>query len=68
MGIKVAGTLQSGPLILLATLSIPSRSKLPDRFSFLFDGIVPHLQKLKNEEGHNSLKLEKGINRLFISI
>lgn len=43
MGTKVAGTLQSGPLTFLATLSIPSRSKLPDRFSFLFDGIVPHL-------------------------
>lgn len=75
MGFKVAGTLQAGPLAFKATLSIllspfprPLRGKLPNRFPFLLDEIVPHFQKLKNEEDRNSLKLEKVVNRLLVSI
>lgn len=68
MDFKVAGTLQSRPLTLLATRYSPGRGKLPAGCSFSLDGIVLHFQKLKNEEDHYSLKPEKGVNRLFISI
>ena len=68
----LAGTLQAGPLTFKATLSIALprllRGKLPNRFSFLLDEIVPRFQKLKNEEDRNSPKLEKVVNRLFFSI
>lgn len=69
------GPFQAGPLTFKAILSIllspfprPLRGKLPNRFPFLLDEIVPHFQKLKNEEDCNSLKLEKVVNRLFVSI
>lgn len=68
MGFKVAGTLQSQPLALVATLYAPGRGSLHDGCSFPFDGIVLHIQKFKNAKDHNSLKLEKGVNRQLISV
>lgn len=59
MVFKAAGTLQPGSGTLPPTFYPPGRDKLPGGFSLLFEENFPHFQKLKKNEDHYSLNLEK---------